>query len=113
MMELYILASFSGLPWLRFLIACKNSAPQHFSTLCLHYPVSAEPGPLCRLHLLSFCMLQAIKNRSRGRPGNKASTYSKLSGVRMCTIRHVILNMVYNQDDHYIVHVSRAVGNIA
>ena len=48
-------ASFPGLPRLRFLIACSM---QKLSR---------------KLLWLSFCIMQVIKNRSRGRPGNEAS----------------------------------------
>ena len=34
-----------------------------------------------RLQWLSFCILQAIKNRSRGRPGNKATKDHRGAGL--------------------------------
>ena len=44
--------------------------------------------------LLHFCMLQLIKNRSRGRPGNKASLNPKIS---LYTNMHICLHRLKNK----------------
>ena len=48
---------------------------------CLESVTSPVAGITCKIHQafwLSFCIRQAIKNRSRGRPGDEAKrTYSR------------------------------------
>ena len=50
---------------------------------CLESVTSLVARITCKIHpafWLSFCILQAIKNRSRGRPGNEATLE-----LRFCT----------------------------
>ena len=64
------LASFPGLPRFRFLIACSIQKLSQF----LHIASDQKPVFAYRKRSkASFCIPQAIKNRSPGRPGNEAT----------------------------------------
>ena len=44
-------------------------------------PCRESRGKIHQAFWLSFCILQAIKNRSRGRPGNEASLYFAIQRI--------------------------------
>ena len=64
---LYSLASFPGLPWLQFLIACSMQKSSHCDPMCM-----ANSQWFSQTYALTESF-KAIKNWSHGRPGNKAN----------------------------------------